>query len=546
MVADDSAGPRNIYRHDQAGRLVAVTDGHGHTQHKPASTRSGNPVEIVERGGAVTRQEFDHRAHLTRRSRPTGDGGRDHLGRRGPGRRGQRLRSGTRPRGGDPAAPTTGGERTPSEIVDPEGGVTRLAVAGGLVTAVTDADGVTVRLPARRRRRSGRGRSTRAGGVTRIERDAAGRPTAVTTPAGRRTELRHDPAGRLVERRDPAGGGVAPRVHRRPGGRTAMVDPTGARTGDPARGRHGEAVELVDAARRGDRPAVTTSFGNLAAVTTRGRGRSRTYTLRRAVPADRLDRTRPAARWMRRARRRRQPERRPSTRPVSATDRPRRPGRAASRGSTTAWSATGYGYDELGRPVAEHRRADGTASGAPATTGAAGRSAVTGGGRWHVPAITTPPAGRLRPDRHEPARPRPNGCRVRRGRPAGHPTSTATGRPGSYRHDPDGLLVERITPAGLTESLARDAAGRVDPPPHPRPGQHRRTPTTRPAGSSRSTDRARTAAAPPRRRRAPGGGDRRARPHHRLHLGPAMAGSSAITDPLGAGHPLHGYDGRPG
>ena len=34
VVADDSAGPTNVYRHDGAGRLVALTDGHGHTLRK--------------------------------------------------------------------------------------------------------------------------------------------------------------------------------------------------------------------------------------------------------------------------------------------------------------------------------------------------------------------------------------------------------------------------------------------------------------------------------------------------------------------------------
>ena len=31
VVADDSAGPSNVYRHDTHGRLVALTDGHGGT-----------------------------------------------------------------------------------------------------------------------------------------------------------------------------------------------------------------------------------------------------------------------------------------------------------------------------------------------------------------------------------------------------------------------------------------------------------------------------------------------------------------------------------
>ena len=71
VVADDSAGPTNVYRHDRAGRLVAVTDGHGHTLRKRYDAW-GNPVEIVERGGGVTRQEFDDRGHLVRRTTPSG------------------------------------------------------------------------------------------------------------------------------------------------------------------------------------------------------------------------------------------------------------------------------------------------------------------------------------------------------------------------------------------------------------------------------------------------------------------------------------------
>ena len=71
VVADDSAGPTNVYRHDHAGRLIAVTDGHGHSQHTRYDAW-GNPVEVVERGGGVTRQEFDDRAHLVRRTVPSG------------------------------------------------------------------------------------------------------------------------------------------------------------------------------------------------------------------------------------------------------------------------------------------------------------------------------------------------------------------------------------------------------------------------------------------------------------------------------------------
>ena len=252
VVADDSAGPTNVYRHDGAGRLVALTDGHGHTLRKRYD-EWGNPVEIVERGGGVTRQEFDGRGHLVRRTTPSGavftvawDDADRVVAITAAG------------------APTrfsyAGAERIPSEIVDPEGGVTRLHVAGGLVQAVTDPDGVTVRL-----RHDSDGHLVEAvdaaGGVARIERDAAGLPSAVVTPAGRRTELVHDGHGRLVERRDPAGG-VWRYEYSAAGRRTAVVDPTGSRT-ETSYGAHGAAAELVDAL-----GAVTTQgydvFGNLA------------------------------------------------------------------------------------------------------------------------------------------------------------------------------------------------------------------------------------------------------------------------------------------
>ena len=222
------------------------------------------------------------------------DGG---LGRRRPGARDHGRRS----------APTrfsyAGAERIPSEIVDPEGGVTRLHVAGGLVQAVTDPDGVTVRF-----RHDSDGHLSRPSTPPAAWRGSsatpAGLPSAVVTPAGRRTELVHDGHGRLVERRDPAGG-VWRYEYSAAGRRTAVVDPTGSRT-ETCYGAHGEAAELVDAL-----GAVTTQgydvFGNLADRTDAGRGEVG-VPARRAVAADRLDR--PGRRHLvAGARRRRQPDR---------------------------------------------------------------------------------------------------------------------------------------------------------------------------------------------------------------------------------------------
>ena len=88
-----------------------------------------------------------------------------------------------------------GDERTPSTIVDPEGGVTRLDVAGGVVRRVVDPDGVEVRYGF-----DGNGELTSvtdaAGNTALVERDAAGRVTATVSPSGSRTEVVHDPLGR--------------------------------------------------------------------------------------------------------------------------------------------------------------------------------------------------------------------------------------------------------------------------------------------------------------------------------------------------------------
>ena len=444
VVADDSAGPRNTYRHDRAGRLLAATDGHGHTQYKRYDA-AGNPIEIVERGGAVTRQEFDHRAHLTRRNLPSGavyEITWDEL---------DRITSITTTGPTTPPATIsysyTAGERIPSQITDPEGGRTRFAVAGGLVSAVTDPDGVTLRL---RHDPDGHLIEARdaAGGVASIERDPAGRPTAVTTPAGRRTELTHDPRGLLIQRRDPTGA-VWRHEYSAAGRPTATIDPTGART-ETRYGPHGEAAELIDAL-----GAATThrydNFGNLTGVTAPD-GAKWAYT------HDALSRltawTDPAGgTWLR--------EHDSEGNITAALD---------PTGTRTDYThdesrrlvgvddglvVDGYDYDELGRPT-QHHRADGRTR----------RVAHDRCGRRII--ITDPAGGSTRHDYT------PGGRLSRIVTPAGREQRFAydscgrlitrtdgNGRPWQLRYDPDGLLVEKITPTGLVETITRDPAGRI-------------------------------------------------------------------------------------
>ena len=442
VVADDSAGPTNVYRHDRAGRLVAVTDGHGHTLRKRYDGW-GNPVEIVERGGGVTRQEFDDRGHVVRRTTPSGavftiswDGA-------------DRVVSVS---AADAEVAETrftyvGAERIPSEIVDPEGGVTRLQVSGGLVQAVTDPDGVTVRL-----RHDGDGHLVEAvdaaGGVARIDRDPAGLPVAVVTPAGRRTEVVHDGHGRPVERRDPTGA-VWRYEYTAAGRLAATTDPTGART-ETRYGRHGEAVELVDAL-----GAVTTQgydvFGNLADLTEADGAK---WIFRHDALSRLTAWTDPAGgTWWQ--------EHDVDGRPTVATD----PSGACTRtahdpgGRPTVVDdglvVTGLVHDALGRLVAEHR-ADGTTRALGYDR--CGRLVTDTGPDGGVTRYTYSPAGRLR------AVVAPSGRTARylhdaRGRLTAR--VDGVGHRFELRHDPDGLLVELISPTGLVETFDRDGCGRV-------------------------------------------------------------------------------------
>ena len=132
------------------------------------------------------------------------------------------------------------------------------------------------------------------------------------------------------------------------------------------------------------------------------------------------------------------------------------------------------------------------------TTAAVVASAVIGPGRRHHSPVLQP--GRAAAPGSSARQPHRT-ARVRRRRGAWPRSSTATAGARSTATTPTALLVERISPAGLTESLERDAAGRVGGTTC-RPG----TPAYAYDAAGRVvavTDRARTAALPPRR--APGG-----------------------------------------
>ncbi len=237
IVDDEDGGPANTYLHDEHGRLIGVVDGHG-SEFTKTYDSWGNPTAETDRNGAVTLREWNERARLVRQTEPSGAVHSFSYDES------DRLLEVAASTGAATRFRYEGTERTPVEVIGPEGGVVRMEVADGLVHRIVDPDGVQVSF----------GFDT-DGNITSVtdaydntavlERDAAGWVTAIVSPAGRRTELSYDRAGRPIERRDP-GGGVW-RFAYTPAGRLASVtDPTGART-ETRYGDDGEAEQVIDA-----------------------------------------------------------------------------------------------------------------------------------------------------------------------------------------------------------------------------------------------------------------------------------------------------------
>ncbi len=460
IVDDDAGGPANSYVHDDHGRLVGVVDGHGAEMVKQYDGW-GNPVVVTERDGATTLQRWDERGRLLARRLPGGAtfafGYDEH----------DRVVEVTAPGGAVTLYRYDGDERTPSELVDPEGGVTVATVDGGLVRGVVDPDGVEVRFAF-----DDRGELTAvtdaAGNTARIERDAAGRVVATVSPTGLRTELVHDAAGRVVERHDP--GGAVTRFEWSAAGRlVGSVDPLGART-EVVHGADGEAVQVVDplghvTTRRFD------AFGNLVGVVLPdGAKWEFTYDgLCRLVGIDD-----PAgATWLREYDR--------AGHLVGSVD-PMGVHRTATvdgAGRITAvddgLTSVGFEFDELGRPTAHHRP-DGTEMHAgydrcgrlvevTDATGGVSRYERTPAGR--LAAVVSPLGAVTRYDRDRCGRPvavvGPGGQRWTY-RYDGDSRVTQvvapTGEIERFRYDDGGRLAARVSAAGGVTSFIYDAAGR--------------------------------------------------------------------------------------
>lgn len=118
---DDAGGPTNTYIHDQVGRLIGLVDGHGARLSKSYDDW-GNPVAVTERNGALTVREWDDRSRLVREVRPDGSSFSFTYDEA------DRVLEVSASNGAVTTYRYEGAERSPAEVEDPEGGVTRMTV----------------------------------------------------------------------------------------------------------------------------------------------------------------------------------------------------------------------------------------------------------------------------------------------------------------------------------------------------------------------------------------------------------------------------------
>ncbi|WIB27166.1 DUF6531 domain-containing protein [Curtobacterium sp. MCSS17_015] len=438
VVSDPDGGRSNTWISDAKGRLVGVVDTDDARQSMQYDAR-GRLVSVTDRSGAVTVHAVDARGRRTRTVTPSGADityGYDER---------DRVTTVVTETGSVVTYEYVGDDRDPSVVVDPEGGRSELTWERGLLRRAVDPTGVVVELE---HDEHGELVATRnaLGDVMRVERDPAGRPTAVVMPSGARTEYRYDQAGRVTSRRD-ADGAVWSFEHE--GTRlVATTDPTGART-TYGYGTNGEFERTTDPLGR------TTSrtfddLGNLAALDLPDGGH---WTFVHD-PLSRLRETvDPAGQvW------RRDHDRNGDLTGVTDPTGQRVEGTTdLSTGVATlrdAFGTTTVRSDQYGRPV-EVASADGTAE--LVTYDRCGRPVELVDGEGGLTRLERDLAGRVT------AVVEPSGARTTYeydacGRPVA--STDSLGARTELGYDADGRVVTRTLPTGDVERTAYDAVGR--------------------------------------------------------------------------------------
>lgn len=272
-VTHVSTGDVVVYDHDSDGRLVQVRDRYGATAARQWDGR-GRPVSSTARGGAGVDLSYDGDGRLTSMTGPDG------ISTTYTWDSSDRLLSVSRPASGQGTATTAfcydlsaypsncataNGQREPLRVVGPVGDITDYTYANGLVTSVTDPDGVTVGYtytPGRRVATITTAGATTGpddndvtvidycqgpgGSLTVRERSPLGTatpddpdPCATVEIDDYVTETSYDPAGRLVRSRS-ADGAISTYIYDLAGRLARSEDPAGGYVDydyDPATGR---------------------------------------------------------------------------------------------------------------------------------------------------------------------------------------------------------------------------------------------------------------------------------------------------------------------
>jgi RHS repeat-associated protein len=233
----DEAGAVNAYQHDAAGRLVAVADDQGRSFVRTFDA-AGRLVGYRERSGAAWTLEHDGEGNLTCRVGPEG------VEERWQWDTGQRPVAYTDRNGATTSWSYRGDLRTPVEIRDPAGAVTRVAVNDDdLPTRIVDPDGIVTRLTWTADGQLAKLRDGE-GGEVRLRYDQAGRLVETVDAAGRQTTWESDDIGRVLVEHAP--GGRVSRFGYTPAGRPdSYLDPAGGRWRS-SYGAHGRVSEVTD------------------------------------------------------------------------------------------------------------------------------------------------------------------------------------------------------------------------------------------------------------------------------------------------------------
>jgi RHS repeat-associated protein len=238
VVSDTEDGPVSIFEHDPAGRLVGLVDHQGHRMARRFDGE-GRCVEATGFDGATVRQDFAADGRTAQRAGSAA----------GPGQRWDYDDQGR-----VVAHEVDGGPRlsfdyqgdspVPSRLSGPDGWEVAIESAGGLVTGLTDADGVTVGFD-----HDADGNVTATtnalGATTHTLPHVSGLASRMTLPDGATYEIDRDDAGRMLAMRSPLGDEHA--VEWTPAGRLkGLVAPGEAHTSFE-HGMHGAMERVVDA-----------------------------------------------------------------------------------------------------------------------------------------------------------------------------------------------------------------------------------------------------------------------------------------------------------